>query len=54
MFAGAGLVGATVLVTTDDALKNPMSNYGNIISIHTVNPATWYEEETGNEREDTE
>ncbi|MCX6690151.1 MAG: hypothetical protein NTZ39_10780 [Methanoregula sp.] len=45
--------GATVLVTTDDVLKNIMSHHSDTISIRIVNPAVWYEEVTGNESEDT-
>jgi predicted nucleic acid-binding protein len=51
--ACAERAGATVLVTTDDALKNIMRHHSDIISIRIVNPAAWYEEVTGNESEDT-
>jgi predicted nucleic acid-binding protein len=51
--ACAERAGATVLITTDDALKNIMSHHSDIISIQIVNPAAWYEEVTGNESEDT-
>jgi predicted nucleic acid-binding protein len=51
--ACAERAGATVLITTDDALKNIMSRHSDIISIRIVNPAAWYEEVTGNESEDT-
>jgi predicted nucleic acid-binding protein len=51
--ACAERAGATVLITTDDALKNIMSRHSDIISIQIVNPAAWYEEVTGNESEDT-
>jgi hypothetical protein len=45
--------GATVLLTTDDALKNIMRNHSDLISIRIVNPAALDEEATGNEIEDT-
>lgn len=51
--ACAERAGAAFLVTTDDVLKNIMSHHGDITSIRVVNPATWYEEVTGNESEDT-
>ena len=51
--ACAERAGATVLITTDDALKNIMSHHSDIISIRIVNPSVWYEEVTGNESEDT-
>ena len=51
--ACAERAGATVLVTTDDTLKNIMSYHSDTISIRIVNPAVWYEEVTGNESEDT-
>jgi predicted nucleic acid-binding protein len=51
--ACAERAGATVLITTDDALKNIMSRHSDIISIRIVNPAALYEEVTGNESEDT-
>jgi len=51
--ACAERAGATVLVTTDDTLKNIMSYHSDTISIRIVNPAAWYEEVTGNESEDT-
>jgi len=51
--ACAERAGATVLITTDDSLKNIMSHHSDIISIRIVNPAAWYEEVTGNESEDT-
>lgn len=50
--ACAEQAGATVLLTTDDTLKNIMSHHSDIISIQIVNPAAWYEEVTGNESED--
>ena len=49
--ACAERAGATVLVTTDDTLKNIMSYHSDTISIQIVNPAVWYEEVTGNESE---
>ena len=51
--ACAERAGATVLVTTDDTLKNIMSYHSDTISIRIVNPAVWYEVVTGNESEDT-
>ena len=51
--ACAERAGATVLLTTDDALKNIMSHHSDTISIRIVNPAVWYEEVTGNESENT-
>ena len=51
--ACAERAGATVLITTDDNLKNIMSHRSEITSIRIVNPAVWYEEVTGNESEDT-
>jgi len=51
--ASAVRAGATVLLTTDDALKNIMKHHSDIISIRIMNPAAWYEEVTGNESEDT-
>ena len=51
--ACAERAGATVLVTTDDSLKNIMSHHSDTISIRIVNPVAWYEEVTGNESEDT-
>ncbi|MFA6363028.1 hypothetical protein [Methanoregula sp.] len=50
--ACAERAGATVLLTTDDTLKNIMSHHSDTISIRIVNPAQWYEEVTGNESED--
>ncbi len=50
--ACAERAGATVLLTTDDTLKNIMSHYSDTISIQIINPAQWYEEVTGNESED--
>jgi predicted nucleic acid-binding protein len=50
--ACAERAGATVLLTTDDTLKNIMSHHSDTISIQIVNPAQWYEEVTGNESED--
>ena len=47
--ACAERAGATVLITTDDTLKNIMSHRSEITSIRIVNPAVWYEEVTGNE-----
>jgi len=44
---------ATVLVTTDDKLKNIMSHHSDTIAIQIVNPTAWYEEVTGSESEDT-
>ena len=51
--ACAERAGATVLITTDDTLKNIMSHRSDIIPLRIVNPAVWYEEVTGNESEDT-
>ena len=48
--ACAERAGATVLVTTDDTLKNIMSYHSDTISIRIVNPAAWYEEVTGKDR----
>jgi predicted nucleic acid-binding protein len=50
--ACAERAGATILLTTDDTLKNIMSHHSDTISIQIVNPAQWYEEVTGNESED--
>lgn len=50
--ACAERAGATVLLTTDDTLKNIMSHHSDTISIRIVNPAAWYEEVTGNESQD--
>ena len=50
--ACAERAGATVLITTDDALKKIMSHHSDKIPIRIVNPAVWYEEVTGNESED--
>ena len=47
--ACAERAGATVLITTDDTLKNIMSHRSDIIPLRIVNPAVWYEEVTGNE-----
>jgi predicted nucleic acid-binding protein len=49
--ACAERAGATVFLTTDDMLKNIMSNHKDTISIRIENPAVWYEEVTGNENE---
>jgi len=51
--ACAKRAGTTVLITTDDTLKNIMSHYSDIIPLRIVNPAVWYEEVTENESEDT-
>jgi len=50
--ACAERAGATVLITTDDALKKIMSHHSDTIPIRIVNPAVWYEEVTENESED--
>jgi predicted nucleic acid-binding protein len=51
--ACAERAGATVFITTDDAVKNIMSHHSEITSLRIVNPAVWYEEVIGNESEDT-
>jgi len=50
--ACAERAGATVLLTTDDTLKNIMTHHSETISIQIINPAQWYEEVTGHESED--
>jgi hypothetical protein len=51
--ACAERAGATVLIAMDDAPEKQYESPQRIFSIRIVNPAAWYEEVHGNEREDT-